>query len=312
METAQIWLVGIILVSYQIVPGSLIAVAPKIPCPPPQQLQRKAITRVDEVMTADAAAQNAMAAQGVGEHVAVLLVPVSDFISSSGWPATVLESVKPACLYVRLDGEQIRFVPAKVPEQPASGKRQKADPTGIPTDFGLGHIGCCGQQSLWSGYMPPRYSLAAAVVDLSNGAPQACVQSAVKNDGMARRDTVVTIDNGGTLTIEATKNGTKKSITVAGNAQITIGNIPSSVLPGNSCNNRGALMHNLAYGAMLSGSCANPGACPMLHADAKPCNFTPLGGANRANAHQYDSVVLAPHSDPLYFTDAHCSNTQWP
>src|SRR6185369_17612184 len=94
--TAVIQAVGIILFSYQITPGRLIAVAPRIPCP--SEVQSEADT-----------AEKAMNDAGVEEHETILAF--SDFRSASGWtPAkfTTLDGVK--MLYVKLDGEKIRFI----------------------------------------------------------------------------------------------------------------------------------------------------------------------------------------------------------
>src|SRR4051794_34084652 len=108
-STAVIEIIGIVLVSLQIVPQHLVAVAPRIPCPA-ASLQRRADSTVkagDVAITA----QTEMRNTGVTEHVALLLIKTGNFSLSGTWtPAsTTLNWSGESYFYFKLDGEEIRF-----------------------------------------------------------------------------------------------------------------------------------------------------------------------------------------------------------
>jgi|GEM_PF-2947715 len=292
ITTAVIQVVGIFLVSSHIVPGGFVAVAPRIPC---STSGRPAIKR--NVELSDLSAEEAMKAKGLEEHVAILLIPRDDYISSGEWRPQAFDK---NYLYVRFDGEQIRFIPSPIREtRQAHGelKRQRSnDELPIASDdLGLLRPPCC---ALRPEYLPPDYRLAAAVLDLSNGRVKACTQ------GFLRQDTVVEIDNSGTLTIEATKRDgkgeTKKLMTVKGGARLTFENAPASRYPGmRGCG--GGDDHVLAYSAMVDPN--QPIVCP-----ARTRGGPPLCTPNSL-------VVVVAHvhqGPPDFITNALCSNNQWP
>ena len=288
--TAVIHVIGLVLMSYQLVPGTgWWGVAPRIPCPHSRSDQQDVPLNA---LPADAAMNQTQ----VEEHAAVLLIPINDYVSSSNWAPTVLENHQPTSLYVKLDGERIRFITNVRTTVPT--ERTEIMPSRSSTDLGLTHQ-CC---DLRKEYTPEDGSLAAALVDFSNGVPKVCSQDVPEQAvQMRRRDTNVYIANGGTLIIEATtKENVKKRITVRGNTQLVLANIPSKLIPGSSqCSVNGVLMHEVAYGAMLK-ACPRDAQCPSGDLPVVPsCGDKTFGVVARQS--QYDHI-----------TDARCSNNQWP
>jgi len=281
--TAVIQIIGIFLVSYQIAPGGLVAVAPRIPCSQTAQ-------QTETILAG--AAEEAMMQTGVEEHVALLLIPPCDFISSSGWTPQLLQTNKQVYLYVKLDGERIHFI-ANSPSN-ISAKR-------VSDDLGLPHVfekHCCEYPALRPEYMPPDYRLAAAVLDLSNGHPSACLSS-------KRTDTIVTIENGGTLTVEATNGSTTKQITVTGSGHVIFANVPIDAIPGTQpCG--GGKAHYLAYGAMVQ-ACDTFVDCPVRQSSSTSCEDQPVVKTLDFNGHRFHTPVI-----PAIRIDANCSNNQWP
>ncbi|HJW94786.1 MAG TPA: hypothetical protein VJ901_14305 [Thermoanaerobaculia bacterium] len=302
--TAIIQIVGIFLLSYQIVPGQLVAVAPRIPCPP-QAVQTKS-GRIAVSVPASAAEQE-MLSQGIAPHGALLLMQPCDFISSNGWTPTpsILESNGQLYLYVRLDGEQIRFNTGIRPATTSHNEAAISEPSRRIADvdklMGLPHVygeQCCTQPKLRDEYTPAgKYKLAAAVVDFSNASPTVC------NTSGRRQDTVINVTNNGKLTIEATKNGTTKSITVKGNAELIFANVPLDAVPGTaSCGAGGGNSHNAAYLAMV-----------VPCAQYKPCATS--SPSNSVCAKQPVLIMSLPNTgstDPSARSTAECSNNQWP
>src|ERR1044072_5082380 len=128
--------IGLFLVSYQILPGGgLGAEAPRIPCPPPHAnsdspqkntLMRAGLPPANNITITDVSAQAAMASKGVPEHRASLLIPRKNCVpvQACGNGAGLYNG-----LYtVPLDGDRIRFIPSPVVTT-SSGVQRAAFPS---------------------------------------------------------------------------------------------------------------------------------------------------------------------------------------
>jgi hypothetical protein len=304
--TAVVQIIGIFLISYQIVPGALVAVAPRISCPSSQASQ---LTRTGDIVSLRTEAERAMFDKGIVEHGALLLMQPCDFISSSGWtPApALLESNGQVYLYVKLNGEHIRFNTNMAANASLRGSRSKI--TASPTIEGpvidnddpldLPHVlpggKCCVHSALRKEYLPPNYELAAAVLDFSSAQASACTTT------LKRKDTIVNIANSGTLTIEATNGTVKKSITVQGGAGLIFANVPVDATGAPACNSGALGHHGEAYDAMVL-PCDKAGRCTVWIPSHTACAKQP--------------VLVMPFSpgpsDPTARVSAECSNNQWP
>jgi hypothetical protein len=297
--TAVIQTIGLFVFSHYILPGGhLGAIAPRIPCP-------------TATLSKGDTAEKAMNLAGVEEHQALLVFSACDYRSSSGWTVAALET-QPGKLYVKLDGEVITFraaLPRVRPINRSEFKRSELKtsarmtlPNDAPigaADLGLPHIQgqCCAQPALRPEYLPPDYKLAAAVVDFSNGRANTCMVG-------TRADTVVNIDNDGTLTIEGTKGETKKLLTLDGSAFVVFANVPMDATSGQKLCPATAPHYN-AYAAMVQ-ACSKPVVCPIAASDVPNCKEGPqlitMGGGGHG-----------PHSvGPMARLNAECSNNQWP
>jgi hypothetical protein len=293
--TLVIRLVGLLLVSNQILPdGGFGAIAPKIPCP----------TRIVQ-HKGELTAEEAMNAVGVEEHVAMLLIRKKDYLANVGWEPAQLET-KPGYYFVKLDGEQIRFLTPGGKSQRGSTRllrsRVSTESQAMPDiELGVPHIEetCCADPTLRPEYLFPTYRLDAAVFDFSNGSPRAC---ALKG---GRIDTLVDIDNEGTVIIEATTKKGKKSITVLGTAQLVATNLPTDSMTGTRTCTTAHHAHNMAYSAMLL-PCRRTVPCPKRTARLESCDAFDARTINPTRA--------IPQMPPEVYsrTDAQCSNTQWP
>ncbi|MCU1227661.1 MAG: hypothetical protein JWO97_545 [Acidobacteria bacterium] len=293
--TAMVQIVGLYLIANGVLPGGhLAAIAPRIPCPS-AAIQSRGDT-----------GEKAMNLAGVEEHAAILVFSACDYRSSSGWTVAPLET-QPGKLYVQLDGELITFrsgLSGRFPIDRTAIKtsaRRITLPNDAPSavvDLGLPHVQgqCCAQPVLRPEYLPPDYKLAAAVVDLSNGRANSCMVG-------GRADTVVNIDNDGTLTIEGTKGQTKKLLTLDGSAFVVFANVPTDATTGRKLCPATAPHYN-AYAAMLQ-ACSKPVECPISSAHVPACKEGPQlitidGGAG---THTHDTA---------HRLNAECSNNQWP
>jgi len=297
--TLVLRLVGLLLVSNQILPdGGFGAIAPKIPCPTPTR-----VVRHQGALTAE----EAMNAVGVEEHVAMLLIRKEDYRTNVGWEPAELVT-KPTYYFVKLDGERIRFLTTGGRSQRASTRLLRrhvsTESQTIPhIELGVPHIEptCCADATLRPEYRFPTYRLDAAVFDFSNGSPRACAV-----DG-GRVDTLVDIDNEGTVVIEATtEKGKKKSITVCGTAQLVVTNLPTDSMTGTRTCAALSHAHNMAYGAMLL-PCRRVVPCPNRTAKLESCAAFYARTTN-------NSTLEIPQLPPEVYSrmDAQCSNTQWP
>jgi len=285
VATAMIQIIGIYLLSNQVVPGRLIAIAPRMPCPSSPILLRS--------VTAEQAMNNA----GVEEHEAIMVFARSDYSNPIGWtPAPMPDD--PEKMYVKLDGEQIRFISNSSTKGPdlQAGTASNARPAFI-SDLGLPHVEgrCCANPQLRPEYLPSTgYLLAAAVLDFSNGRGNGCLLES------GRKDTIVHIDNDGTLIVEGTKGETKKRITFNGAAYLIFANVPMDATGDSHCEASGP--HNLAYSAMIR-PCKRYVDCPRPQSDMPNCKF----GPTLLTPNSSDTLIL-----PYARIDAQCSNNQWP
>jgi len=281
--TAVVNVVGLVLLSFQIEPGKLVAIAPRIPCPAQDrtELSSSMQKRTRDAGPVEPSAADVMRAANVEEHAATLLIPAGDYRSNNGWAPALVGGT----YYVRLDGERIRFIPS-----PRASRRANVETKVVneSNDLGLPHLGCCRIPQLREEYMPPNYQLAAAVVDFSGGRAHACDQP------YQRQDTIVYFDNGGTLTIEAKKGTTTKQIIVDGGAHLTVQNMPTGALPS-------ALRASAACAGAGGGNGDHRGA---MRAMVKKCDQPMPCPTNGKTGH--DCTQPAPS------IDARCSNNQWP
>src|ERR1041385_7972332 len=122
-STVVIQIIGLVLLSYQIESGHLLAVAPRIPCPPSPDTRWKA-----------GSAEQAMLEAGVEEHATTLEFAASDFVSVSGWTTEYVDPPSNTTMRIRLDGDHLRFVPSPFRrEQTAKIQATQSD----PNDLGL-------------------------------------------------------------------------------------------------------------------------------------------------------------------------------
>src|ERR1044072_8065958 len=243
--TAVIQIIGIFLMSYQIVPGSLVAVAPRISCPTEKEVK------------ADTAAF-AMSSTGIEAHEALLVFPQRQYKSNEDWAPKAYPG-RPGQLYVKLDGEKIRFITGVVTRDTPDG----------PADLRLPHVygECCKDAELRPEYMPPDYSGAAAVLDLSNGRIDTCTVG-------TRADTVVNIANKGSLTVEGTKGNRTKRITFSGDVYLVFANVPvDATEPKAACHSK--TPHYKAYGAMAR-ACNKSVPCTTGKGDPVACEQSPM------------------------------------
>jgi hypothetical protein len=337
-SSAVITFVGIIVFSNQLATdGHLRALMPRIPKASPGVMYSAArspgaLPGVDAGGGVSKAA-SAMALTQVEEHWGFIAFKTCDYISSKGWAPTGLEAL-PGYLYVRLDGEQIRFAGTTTPPPnptPSSDRRQP-----LPNDFGatlgpalnLPHMQpCCEKPGLWPEYLPPRYELAEAVFDLSTATR---VTNGVGENTNNRADTMVTVANNGVLEIVGSKNGKEKVLRLNGTAQVMVGHLPPDFILGGSP--KSGPPHCLAYSAMLvvrNSTCAKRAGCDAtaaanrLTCDAQYVTQPPNGtghshinimareGIDSGSTTASDTTVPGDIRDQLRF-DEQCSNTQWP
>lgn len=313
--TAVIQIVGIVLLSYQILPGGgLVAIAPRMPCPS------------DNAMWRGDSGERAMNAANVEEHETILVF--TQPFTANGWtPAQLPPKAddplnEPQRWYVRLDGEKIRFITNSRTNSRtnATARTSRVALTATPIDtpidtprhltggLGLPHAGeCCAHPALRPEYTAAtNYRLAAAVIDFSNASATGCMAM------QGRRDTVVNLVNDGTLIVEATslRPGKKglmtKTLTFGGSAYLVFANVPVDATGGKSCG--GGNAHYMAYGAMVR-ACTDPMPCPKEIVDMTECYQKPiLIMPDQAPARELDLPPLLPQAR----LTAECSNNQWP
>ncbi len=121
--------------------------------------------------------------EGAVQHTAVIIYQTSDLLAQKGWRPKKLLPV-PGYSYVPLNGERIQL---KV-----NSRNQRASvPAGLP------HLtkGCAAMHTLKSGYQPPEYKSAVAVLSIPDGELSACRAKAPNVYG--RIDTRVKLENAG-------------------------------------------------------------------------------------------------------------------
>jgi len=304
MPTTTIQIIGIFLLSYQIAPGGgLVAVAPRMPCPS------------DEIRYPPVSAEYAMNAAGVEPHEALLVF--SNYKSVNGWTPVKLQALD-GMWYVKLDGEKIRFITnsSSGPDSSNATARTgfaRGTVTSLPVDttrqppagdLGLPHAGgCCASPKLRPEYTPATdYRLAAAVLDFSSGRGTGChVES-------GRQDTLIQLENDGTLIVEGTKGKTKRTITFDGAEPLFFFNVPVDATGGKpAC--KMTKSHFRAYAAMLL-PCEPIDPCPKRSSStATQCNQINLLMPNPDGS---KTVHPVPPILPQHRLTAECSNNQWP
>src|SRR4051794_34162087 len=133
--TAIIEVIGIVLLSYQLEPGKLIGIAPRIPCSTTHdgparndapQRNAIAITKPGSEMHMVESAEQAMTHANVEEHEALLVFPRGHY-NAQGWePKPLNDSYD----YVKLSGERVRFI--------INGGERKKEGTNVG---GIGNLG---------------------------------------------------------------------------------------------------------------------------------------------------------------------------
>lgn len=276
----------------------LVAIMPRVGPPPPTQgtgIKQVARGRANatEVHTG-AVARAARVHEGhvataggpqlVEDHTAMIAFNVNDLISVNGW---VVKQLHDDFRYIELNGEQLSFV------------TNAANPR-VNTSLRLGRV---PGSALKPQFRPPAYGGAAAVVSIPNGTMDSC-----KSTFNGRMDTQLSLDNKGTLTIQASG----KSLIVDGNAAVVIANVPllwaTSQVPSGGT----TAAHYHVYCAMTG---------------TFPCDFNPMKPPadptipNCANnlmkvipASNPSGPTPRPQVVPGIFAafDVFCSNTQWP
>src|SRR3954447_6231224 len=311
--TAIIEVIGIVLLSYQLEPGKLIGIAPRIPCSTTHdgparndapQRNAIAITKPGSEMHMVESAEQAMTHANVEEHEALLVFPRGHY-NAQGWePKPLNDSYD----YVKLSGERVRFI--------INGGERKTERTNVgamtnsgkgaavvrQTGLGLPHAsGFCTNPQLRREYTPEtNYSLAAAVVEFPGDLGSTCHKST------GRQDTVVSFDYAGTFVVEATNALTTKRITFDSMALITIANVPVTVTDRNAkCGGDSPHLaeHLAAYAAMVLPCNNKTQPCTLSTWQGDDCPDTPLRPGGKV-------IVTTPW--PAALVTASCSNNQWP
>jgi hypothetical protein len=246
-------------------------------------------------------------AHHVEDHVALLVFPAAGYLPTSNWGAPTALPGDSSYLYVKLDGERIRF-DAGNPSQ------------GLVTNLKLPQLkGYCPTLTSLNARFQPPYQGAAAVFDLPQGRVGGC------NVAGKRIDTEVALDSSGFLTISASTTRVRKELRlrpVAGSLNLIVANVPVSCLTPAGCAypNPSALngvSHVHAYYAMGDGSSAsctsvsdwisNNGAL-VAH---NPCAMSTLPRA--AGGISLPDGILKTGVPPTTQGDNfECSNSAWP
>jgi hypothetical protein len=269
---------------------------------------------------------NDMTVQGthIEEHTPVLMLRNEDLVSSTDtWDAVSYNDFT----YVILHGEHVRFLPnatndeAKVPAKlprltyqcrwgiPTERTRREAKATAAKLTTATG-IPVSTVPPLISGYRPPAYLDAAAVLNIPYGETSACAAK-VKEDDMSdavqlsRIDTNVVFKTDGGITIVFEKNGVEKALYVRGESLLIVaGNIPTSFLNGNAMDSD--MGHYLAYYTMLlpegRSNCARE-----MTGKVDPCV-----DASYARLSMVDPLKIIPPPPPVDMLTPECSNSQYP
>lgn len=315
-SAAIIYFVGIVVFSNQFSQdGGLRAMMPRIPGPAHEHVGAKQRTDKEGAPTA------------VESHVALIAFRACDYISSKGWAPVGLEAV-PGLLYVKLDGEHVKFTSTgrvigdpifeveeiKLRQRQTKGKgRLDAEPR---KELGLPHLqtSCCPKMKALKDDFKPPFKGAAAVLDVSNGTPKPCRAKGIAPPGQGvpelpkrRIDTQVAIPTNGALVITGTKDDVTREIRVRGDALVYAANMPSGFLEDVVGNSR---PHFEAYYAMADNTegCTGFGCS----ADATLTECDPVADLRIG----IDGTVV-PERPPIDLTayarfDFECSNSQWP
>jgi hypothetical protein len=256
--------------------------------------------------------------QPVEAHSAFLAFRACDYDGSSGWD--VIDLGRDGLLYVLLKGEHLSFTTSAV-NPPINLPAKLNDLPHLKDIWG-------GDHPLQSGYEPPAYSAAAAVVDLPAGFRRAC--TAITKPTVNRTDTEVTLNTNGFLIVHA---GTKTlTLRITNGSVVTIGNVPP-LWRDHLQDSAATAPHYQVYCDMTADpnhACNQPTE-PLL----QPCSSgtgsfitvssggsgTTTSGSSAAARTSQASLPMAPHqeraqqrggSETPQTVSFECSNTQWP
>lgn len=264
-------------------------------------------------------------AHHVEDHVALLVFPAAEYIPGTSWGTQPTALGTTPYLYVKLDGERIRF------NSGALNQAADIDNLELP---GLRTL-CPSARSLNANFQPP-YRGAAAVFDLPEGKVNACIPG-------PRFDTEVTLDTNGQLIISASTIKTQKEIRLqpaGGTFELIVANVPVSCLANGHCSAPGPsaldnVTHVHAYYAMGNGqadSNDNESIAQWIvqksqladpPVPSNPCVITDIPAAaggfgmagilqNPGGSRMATPTHVNPPPDPDRMTDFECSNSKWP
>lgn len=251
----------------------------------------------------------------IQNHQAAIVFPGYSFVRESsllaqnGWgapqelPGQDSAEDDEKLLFVKLDGESVRFLTNGATNAPA-------DLTGLK----LAHVReqlCPARSTLGPEYQPP-YKGAAAVVALPGGTVQACLS--VPDESVGRLDTRVNMKTNGTLDISG---GNEKKLRLKPRSpgepiQLMIVNLPESFFEGTPATS-GGISHMNVYLAMAEPSAA---ACTLSlrqwwdqldPAGIPLCNAAPSLVARGTSPEP--GAMLSVLASAANFE---CSNSMWP
>jgi hypothetical protein len=243
----------------------------------------------------------------VEDHVALLVFPAAGYLPTSNWGTPTTLPGDSSYLYVKLNGERIRFE-SGIPNQ------------GLVTNLKLPPLqGYCPSLTSLNARFQPPYDGAAAVFDLPQGNVGGC------NYAGKRIDTEVALQSSGFLTISASTTRVRKEIRlkpVAGSLNLIVANVPVSCLTPTGCAqpNPSALngvSHVHAYYEMGEGSTAscmsvtdwisNHSALVAHNSCVMSSLPGAAGGISLPDAKRNNGVLSAVQGDNF-----ECSNSAWP
>jgi hypothetical protein len=277
----------------------VIAIMPRVPYTPMLQRTKSAKVRPSTSVISPTTSVDPHVAALVFEPSALIGNPIGWQKQSSGPPLNYD--------YIVLNGEQITFVADAA--------------TGLPDRLTTGKLQSRVGQ-LTADYQPP-FAGAAAVFHLSQGLMHPCSSITTDNLGttITRYDTVLDLDNHGTITIKSTDGS--KSATFHGNANIAAANAPLAWLQSHTPS-QGSVPHYKVYCQMI-GIGTDDTSCPasVLGApslpqgddgkckDAMEIIIHPDGGGHgttKTTAKQQKTH----NENVVQSSDLFCSTTSWP